>query len=167
MLTPNSKRMNRPQISSSTCSFARASQVDPDIDVSDTALHQKGLKDKHCLSQFLVSHCQQRQYSFQIRKCGKAVCDFGLCKLTRRPADQLESLSWLPDPVEDKANPGHYKQYCQVKGTATTEDQRPSLQKQGGSVAEAEKKGYSTAMFTGQRVQKVVPCGECAKPRCV
>ena len=146
--------------------FARVSQVDPEIDVHDTAPRQKGLKDKGRLSQFLVSHCQQRQYSFQIRKCGKAVCEFNLCKPPRLPASQFESLSWLPDPAEDETNPWHYKQYCDVKGTATTDGHRPSLQKQAGS-AEAEKQGCTTAMFTAQRVRGVVDCGECAKPRCI
>ena len=67
----------------------------------------------------------------------------------------------------DEANPGHYKQDHQLKGTATTDEHRPSLQKQGSRTVEAKKQGCSTAMFTAQRVRQVVKCGECAKPSCI
>ena len=147
--------------------FSQASQADPDIGVSDTAPRQKSLKGKHHLNQLLLSHCQQPQYSFQMHKCGKAVCDFGLCKPPHLPTDPFKSLSWLPDPMKDEANPGHYKQYHQLKGTATTDEHRPSLQKQGSRTVEAKKQRCCRALFTAQRVRQVVKCGECAKPRCI
>ena len=70
--------------------------------------------------EWIRRHCKETQYAFQIRKCDDRSC----CLEPRLPAEQL---FWLPDPVEDDSNEGHYKAYSVVKGVATTEADRPSL----------------------------------------
>lgn len=48
------------------------------------------------LRSFLTSHCQQRHYSFCVKKCGDETCE--VCAAPRLPADVFETLSFLPDP---------------------------------------------------------------------
>lgn len=64
------------------------------------------------------AHCRERQYVFQIRKCGNPDCCL--------PSDlSEENLYWLPDPVlrDDE----HYKTYEEVNGTETSEKDRPTF----------------------------------------
>ena len=65
-------------------------------------------------------HCKETQFAFQVRKCGDRLC----CLEPRLPAEQL---FWLPDPIADENNEGHYKPYSVAKGEETTEADRPSL----------------------------------------
>lgn len=75
---------------------------------------------------FLVNHCVERQYSFQIQRCNDETCCQPPSK--KRP--------WLPDPVIEGE---HYKPFESVLGKATTENDRPSLTKQAlAAVAETE-----------------------------
>ena len=43
------------------------------------------------------------------------------------PSLPAEQLFWLPDPIVDENNEGHYKPYSVVKAEETTEADRPSL----------------------------------------
>jgi hypothetical protein len=71
-------------------------------------------------NEWLTAHCRSRHYSFQIRKCGDRNCCL-------EPHSPPEDLQWLPDPVLDPDDRLHYKRYDTVKGTETTEEDRPSL----------------------------------------
>ena len=76
--------------------------------------------DVHC--------CQQRHYSFCIKKCGRADC--AICKPPRLPPESFSQIHHLPDPTP--ASDGHYKQFSDVYGKATTEAHRPSIAKRTG-----------------------------------
>ena len=69
--------------------------------------------------------CQQRHYSFCIKKCGDSAC--GVCKPPRLPPDTFSKIHFVPDPVPQAY--GHYKSFEDVYGTVTTEEHRPSLAK--------------------------------------
>ena len=141
-----------------------ATKVDPSIDITNVAPKQSELKSKEKLDRFLDTHCRQRHYSFQIKKCGEDVCPLGLCHPPKLPSEIFSSLSWLPDPIVDQANQDHYLRYEAVKGQDTTDDMRPSLQEKSGST---ETQGCDGSMFTAQRVRSAIQCSECLKPRCL
>ena len=82
-------------------------------------VHTKKVK---AYTDWLEAHCQQRQYTFQIHKCGDENCCLP-STLT------VEEMKWLPDPVIDETDPDHFKPYSEVKNIETTEDDRPSLKK--------------------------------------
>ena len=72
----------------------------------------------------------------------------------------------MPDPVVDDNLPNHYKAYDTVKGTQTTDDNRPS--KLNKTVASRQdEQGCSNSMFTAQRVCMTVECTQSFKPRCL
>ena len=54
---------------------------------------------------FLETHCQERHYSFSVKKCGSTECD--ICFETRLPAEISSDLHFLPDPVPDDTG-NHY-----------------------------------------------------------
>eukprot|EP00117_Sycon_ciliatum_P029367 scpid23388/ scgid23400/ len=142
--------------------FKKAADVDPGIDITNSAPHQKDLKPKERLQGFLQTHSRQRHYSFQLRKCEKDPCEFGLCKPRRSPT--AVQLDWLPDPVIDDADPQHYLPYSKVKGRDTDDASRPSLQK---CATKAVEQGCPVSLLTSQRVRRTVTCSECQKCRCV
>ena len=91
--------------------------------------YQKGSLSSHpSLKDFLDHCCQQRHYSFCIKKCGEADC--AICKPPRLPPEIFSQIHHLPDPTP--ASDGHYKQFSDVYGKATTEAHRPSIAKRTG-----------------------------------
>ena len=90
----------------------------PDLDL--TKIQKTTTRKNASYQEWMMRHCRQTQYAFQIRKCEERSC----CLETKLPAEQL---FWLPDPVVDDSNEGHYKPYSAVKGIETTEADRPSL----------------------------------------
>ena len=86
---------------------------------------------------YLHDHCRERQYSFQIRKCADITC----CGASRIPINQLQ---WLPDPVLDASNPGHFLPFHSVFQTDTTERDRPTLNSKMYSAATSALKRKST-----------------------
>jgi hypothetical protein len=87
---------------------------------------------------YLHDHCRERQYSFQIKKCGDITC----CGASRIPINQLQ---WLPDPVLDASNPGHFLPFHSIFQTDTTEQDRPTLNSKMYSAATSALKRKSTA----------------------
>ncbi|XP_070559193.1 uncharacterized protein [Ptychodera flava] len=125
---------------------------------------------------WMDKHSRQRQYCFQIRKCDDTMC----CTPKKTVMDDLE---WLPDPVLQE-NGEHYKQYSEVKGTDTTENDRPSLtvtkvSKQRSSqseVPQSESESVSVQRaspqcsnitFSAQTARASLQCVECRKPRVI
>ncbi|XP_060585359.1 uncharacterized protein LOC132741240 isoform X2 [Ruditapes philippinarum] len=77
---------------------------------------------------FMLRHCRERNYVFQIKKCDlQNVDSCPYCSLSppRIPEDRYCSLNFLPDPVLDQD--GNYKSFEEVYGTETSENDRPSL----------------------------------------
>ncbi|XP_071122564.1 uncharacterized protein [Mytilus edulis] len=119
----------------------------------------KDLAKKADYQKFLATHCLQRNYIFQIRKCGNAEC----CRPRRC---QQQEFPPLPDPVlsHDK---DHFQPLTDVIGKTTTDSDRPSSSNQTvASVAEALQ-GVKNNQLTAQNVRKTVTCVECGKPRCL
>ena len=145
-----------------------ATRIDSSIDTSNTDLKQKDLINKPQLEKFLETHCKLRQFSFQVKKCGDDICEFGVCKPPRLPQEIFNCLNWLPDPIHDDDSPGHYKGYHSLKGIETSEDHCPSLQsKSQRDTSLLQEQGCSNSFFTAQRVRLTVICTECSKPRCI
>ena len=167
LYTGNQVQVHEPVSSEEIAEFCqKASNVDATIDCSNSAPTQADLKDKEGLAEFLRTHCRQRHYSFQIKKCNEDVCPLDLCSAPRLPRDVFQELSWLPDPVICEARPEHYMQYADVKGRSTDDTSRPSLvEKACRSLTEEQ--GCDSSMFTAQRVRSTVECTECCKPRCL
>lgn len=125
---------------------------------------------------WLDVHTRQRQYSFQIKKCGNTSC----CS---EPVTPVELLEWLPDPVLDTSKE-HYKPYSEVRGQDTNDHDRPSYKapesKGNSNIKGAAKlkqnKEVGTAcldtevdasMFTAQNARFIAECVECKKPRVI
>lgn len=147
--------------------MSKALKVDTTIDVTNCDQKQKDLVDKAGLKRFIDTHCHVRHYSFQVKKCGADVCEFGVCRPPRLPLEEFQQLTWLPDPMPDAERPGHYKTYSELKGKATSGEHRPSLQtKATHDAAVLEQQGCPNSFLTAQRVRGTVECKECQKPRC-
>ncbi|XP_033749002.1 uncharacterized protein LOC117333692 [Pecten maximus] len=136
-------------------------QIRDDIDqqIMTGKYTQKDLSSKQDYQQFLKTHCIQRQYLFQIRKCENPTC----CTPKRCPQTEIPAV---PDPVlsQDKA---HFKPLEAVIGQATTDEDRPSaLNKTVAAVAE-ELQGTKNSQLTAQNVRRTVTCTDCRKPRCI
>ncbi|CAL4131250.1 unnamed protein product, partial [Meganyctiphanes norvegica] len=112
------------------------------------------------------------------------------CCLPSTLAD--EELSWLPDPILT-SDGEHFKPYSEVKGSETTEDDRPSLKSKVSSKTKPQKDNEppskkirqeiihedddnviasvpnfaDSSMCTGQNARAVATCTECRKPRVV
>lgn len=147
---------------------AKAAQIDPEIDGTTIDLKQKNLTNKSKLREFISFHCQERHYSFQVKKCGHDHCRFGVCQPPRLSQDVFDSLSWLPDPIPDTGSADHYTRYADLKGVATTDQHRPSSKNKADRDANLlQEQGCPNSLLTAQRVRDVIICSECSKPRCI
>ena len=131
-------------------------QIEPGIDpVSCT---KADLVRFPSLKQFLDHCCRIRRYSFSILKCGSSDCQ--VCRLPRLSRDVFDTLQHLPYPIRDGTI---FKPFCDVYGTATTEEDRPSL----SSLAEKRSHGmpFSPSGQFARNVARTLTCTECGKPR--
>lgn len=71
--------------------------------------------------EFLGTHCRERHYWFQIKKCNDRRCCVARMYENEFP--------WLPDPLVSN-DPAHYKPFDDVINTETSEVDRPSSQTQ-------------------------------------
>ena len=131
------------------------SKVDDSLTRTDTS--NEKIKDKVFLQNFLANHCVERQYSFQIKKCGNTNC---VCGDVRLPPDVIATLSHLPDPVPDGT--GHYKSFNELYGKPTTEEHLPSLIQKASS---GHGMPYSPTAQTARTTEIVLHCSSCKKWR--
>ena len=83
--------------------------IDSTLNLRDK--HQKGSLSSHpSLKAFLSHCCQERHYSFCVKKCGHSTCD--ICKAPRLPPEIFSQIYHLPDPIP--ASDGHYKSFNEV-----------------------------------------------------
>jgi hypothetical protein len=78
---------------------------------------------------WLENHSKSTHYVFQLRKCDDRNCCLA-------PSGPLPS--WLPDPVLDGTGE-HYLPYSEVRGSETTEKDRPSLNSKKTAVPEKKR----------------------------
>ena len=129
--------------------------IDSFIEESDSS--KAILSSRPQLQAFMEHCCQQRHYTFCIKKCGDAECH--ICSPVRMDAEVFQTLHFLPDPV--LAADGHYLPFEDVFQSQTSEKDRPSLQ------AQKQKKSlsYSPVKQHALNVGVVVQCDECNKWR--
>lgn len=58
---------------------------------------KKTIKSKDAILNFISHCCQQRHYSFTVKKCFVETCS--ICSPSRLPPEVYQSLHYLPDPV--------------------------------------------------------------------
>ena len=119
----------------------------------------KVLPQRPGLKEFLEHCCQERLYSFSIKKCGLTACS--ICAPPQLPAEVFETLHHIPDPVPDVTGE-HYKEFETLYGSCTMEKYCPSL-------VEKSRKSHGmpfqpNAQFA-RCVCKTLQCSECLKPR--
>ncbi|EXX60200.1 hypothetical protein RirG_182130 [Rhizophagus irregularis DAOM 197198w] len=86
---------------------------------------QQQLRKYKPLVKFIKTHCQERVYSFQIKKCNQTFCK--VCYRIRMPTDIFQNLHFLPDPIPSRDNPDHYETFANLYSKPTTEKFRSSL----------------------------------------
>ena len=128
--------------------------IDSTLNLRDK--HQKGSLSSHpSLKAFLSHCCQERHYSFCVKKCGHSTCD--ICKAPRLPPEIFSQIHHLPDPIP--ACDGHYKSFNEIYGTPTTETHRPSSMKHAGK---AKTLPFVASVQHVRNVSLMVQCEECA-----
>lgn len=132
-------------------------QIDTNMTRKDSS--KAVLKDRPGLSNFLRHCCQERTYSFSIKKCGAGTCT--ICTPPRLPPDVFSSLHYLPDPVPDSTGE-HYKCFEDLYGTPTTEKFCPSLLK---SIKKSHGLPFQPNSQFARNVCQTIQCCECIKPR--
>ena len=103
----------------------------------------------------LKAHCQEGHYAFQIKRCGEPDC-----------CQSQNQVEWLPYPVPDSENPGHYKPFKDIYGPNPTEEIMPSKTNNVRKVTE-EIQGCKSTTLIAQNVCHTVTCSTCKKPRCI
>lgn len=115
-----------------------------------------------CLENFMTKHTRQRQYTFQIKKCGN--CPYCVFNPIRMSEEDFANLHWLPDPVEVEGTLEEYKSFDQVYGEETDDSSRPSLKtKPQPTEADMRHKGG----FVAAKARSFILCKECGKRRVV
>ena len=110
------------------------------------------------LKQFLSHCCQERTYSFSIKKCGQHDCL--ICSAPRLCEDDFKRLSHLPDPVPTEDG-RHYKSFQDVVGTATSEVHLPSLK----TKSRKHNVPFNPLQQHALNTRLLLECCECNKPR--
>ena len=138
-------------------SWSRILHIDGQLSQEDTSA--KILPQRPGLKRFLEHCCQERLYSFSIKKCGSTACS--ICAPPRLPGEVFETLHYLPDPVPDMTGE-HYKEFEALYGTCTTEKYCPSL-------VEKSHKSHGMPFQPNTQFARCVcvtlQCSECLKPR--
>lgn len=132
-------------------------QIDSKLTRNDTA--KAILKERPGLSNFLLHCCQERAYSFSIKKCGVSTCT--ICAPPRLPPEVFSSLHHLPDPVPDSTGE-HYKSFEDLYGTSTTEKFLPSLLK---GIKKSHGLPFQPNAQFARNVCETIQCCECLKRR--
>lgn len=128
--------------------------VEDSLQQSDSA--KAILSSRPKLKEFLEHCCQQRHYSFCIKKCGNNSCT--ICLPVRMDASKFSALRFLPDPLLGEDS--HYLPFSDVFDKTTTEKDRPSLK------AKKQKSlSYSPSKQHATNVGVVIQCEECNKWR--
>ncbi|XP_053389758.1 uncharacterized protein LOC128552728 [Mercenaria mercenaria] len=147
----------------------------PEMDL--TKLQKTHTKTIRSYQAYLETHCRQRHYTFQIRKCNDENCCIP-------PTVDRCNLTWLPDPILDGE---HYKTYSDMKDQDTTEEDRPTYRKTPIAESKVTKKPkgnlrsaplslqrntdepihHDASIFTAQNARSVTDCCECRKPRVI
>ncbi|GET60495.1 hypothetical protein GLOIN_2v1773127 [Rhizophagus irregularis DAOM 181602=DAOM 197198] len=109
--------------------------------------------------EFIDTHCQIRQYSFQIKKCNNSECT--ICLPVELPIEVFDELHFLPDPEPSIADSNHYKDFSSIYGTQTSENFRPS------KAGQLEADNLPQGIFNNNRVREFVECDFCGKIRCI
>ncbi|GBC12012.2 hypothetical protein GLOIN_2v1791831 [Rhizophagus irregularis DAOM 181602=DAOM 197198] len=138
--------------------FQSISKVDPLLTHNDTT--QAQLTRHNELVSFMKTHCHERAYSFQIKKCQDVSCN--ICTPIRLPQTVFDSLHFLPDPVPALDNPDHYTSFQAVYGKQTSEEFRPSLQ-----LNQANAEPVPKSVFASGKIRDYIMCCDCGKRRCV
>ena len=79
---------------------------------------------KGLLKSLFDKQCQVRHYTFSVLKCSEPECQFH--KAPRLPEVVFQKIHHLPDPII-AADGLHSKQFLEVYGTHTTDQDYPSL----------------------------------------
>ena len=119
---------------------------------------QKMLKNRPKVKEVLDHCCVAKHYVLTFTKCGKEVCEHGIC--TPPTMAGFNDLQSIPDPVPGED--GHYKTFQELYGTETSEIHRPSL-------ASKEEKSHNVpfppSKQTANNVTEHVTCSQCDKRR--
>ncbi|GBB95692.1 hypothetical protein RclHR1_25970002 [Rhizophagus clarus] len=114
-------------------------RIDNSVFINDTT--QNKLRQCINLQNFIKTHCTSREYSFQIKKCGKLNCEF--CSPARFSSDIFIG-------------------YQIPKRHNTTENDCPSKQ------SRKNKKEYAPqGMFISGQIRDFISCKSCKKPHCI
>ena len=126
--------------------------LDIDASLESCSYTKKTIKSKDDILKFISHCCQQRHYSFVIKKCFSDSCD--ICSPPRLPADVYQNLQYLPDPVLSDTEEGHYKSFDEVYGEQTTEKDRPSIKK-------IETRSHCYTLKNVKNADMMLQCEEC------
>ncbi|POG59971.1 hypothetical protein GLOIN_2v1788493 [Rhizophagus irregularis DAOM 181602=DAOM 197198] len=129
-----------------------------DFTITKNETTQQQLRKYKPLVEFIETHCQERAYSFQIKKCNQTTCS--ICYSIRMPIDIFQSLHFLPDPVPSRDNPDHYESFVNLYGKSTTEKFCPSLI----SLVSKTEPAPSNILVSA-KIRDYIKCNFCGKMR--
>ncbi|PKC00198.1 hypothetical protein RhiirA5_428549 [Rhizophagus irregularis] len=129
-----------------------------DFTITKNETTQQQLRKHKPLVEFIETHCQERAYSFQIKKCNQTTCS--ICYSIRMPIDIFQSLHFLPDPVPSRDNPDHYESFVNLYGKSTTEKFCPSLI----SLVSKTEPAPSNILVSA-KIRDYIKCNFCGKMR--
>ena len=98
---------------------------------------------------------------FQIRKCSDDECL--TCLPVRLPAEVFDKIHILPAPILDTSKE-YYRKFTSVYGSTPTAKDKPSIRL---SLEASTEDKENKSVLVAQKVQTVVKCCICHKPRCV
>ncbi|UZO20186.1 uncharacterized protein OCT59_011442 [Rhizophagus irregularis] len=121
---------------------------------------QQQLRKYKPLVKFIKTHCQERVYSFQIKKCNQTFCK--VCYRIRMPTDIFQNLHFLPDPIPSRDNPDHYETFANLYSKPTTEKFRSSLIN-----LESKAELVPSNILISAKIREYIKCNSCRKIRCL
>ena len=124
--------------------------------IESKKLSKIDLRSSEEYHEFLQTHCNEGEYAFQIRRCLDENCCPG--------AELKEQLKWLPTPIPNESNPGHYKKLAEVIGKEPTDAWIPSI-KYGPPKFDEVEQGCAATLLSKQNLRKTVQCSSCNRPR--
>ncbi|PKY34602.1 hypothetical protein RhiirB3_499282, partial [Rhizophagus irregularis] len=138
--------------------FKNILRIDSTLTKDETT--QQQLRKHKPLVEFIKTHCQERAYSFQIKKCNQPSCE--VCYPIRMPIDVFQNLYFLPDPVPSRDNPDRYETFANLYGKFTTEKFRPSLINLNSKAELAP-----SNILISAKIRGYIKCKSCGKTRCL